>query len=84
MEIELLFAKQTFDYGSHHFCVMNYENKELNYQKTQSKHALNHQVPGKVFLKRKKKKKRKKEKKVPGKVMCSYIYSNSNFNQSHC
>ena len=21
---------------------------------------------------------------VPGKVMCSYIYSNSNFNQSHC
>ena len=40
MEIELLFAKQTFCYGSHHFWVMSYENRELSYQKTQSKRAL--------------------------------------------
>ena len=40
METELLFAKQTFCYGSHHFWVMSYGNRELSYQKTQSKHAL--------------------------------------------
>ena len=37
METELLFAKQTFCYGSHHFWVMSYGNRELSYQKTQSK-----------------------------------------------
>ena len=41
METELLFAKQTFCYGSHHFCVMSYGNRTLSYQKTQSKQALN-------------------------------------------
>ena len=41
METELLFAKQTFCYGCHHFLVMSYENRELSYQKIQSKHALN-------------------------------------------
>ena len=40
METELLFTKQTFCYGSHHFWVMSYGNKELSYQKTRSKHAL--------------------------------------------
>ena len=40
METELLFAKQTFCYGSHHFWVMSYGNRELSYQKTQSKQAL--------------------------------------------
>ena len=39
METELLFAKQTFCYGSHYFWVMSYGNRELSYQKTQSKHA---------------------------------------------
>ena len=37
METELSFAKQPFYYGSHHFWVMSYENKELSYQKKQSK-----------------------------------------------
>ena len=32
METELLFAKQTFCYGSHHFLVMSYGNRELSYQ----------------------------------------------------
>ena len=40
METELLFAKQTFYYGSHHFWVMSYGNRELSYQKTQSKQPL--------------------------------------------
>ena len=40
METELLFAKQTFCYGSHHFWVMSYGNRELSYQKTQTKQAL--------------------------------------------
>ena len=40
METELLFAKQTFCYESHHFWVMSYGNRELSYQKTQSKQAL--------------------------------------------
>ena len=40
METKLLFAKQTFYYGSHHFWVMSYGNRELSYQKTQSKQAL--------------------------------------------
>ena len=44
METELLFAKQTFYYGSHHFWVMSYGNRELSYQKTQSKRALNHAI----------------------------------------
>ena len=39
METKLLFAKQTFCYGSHHFLVMSYGNRELSYQKTQSKRA---------------------------------------------
>ena len=47
METELLFTKQTFYYGSHHFWVMSYGNRELSYQKTQSKQAL------KVFMGRK-------------------------------
>ena len=32
IKTELLFAKQTFCYGSHHFLVMSYENRELSYQ----------------------------------------------------
>ena len=40
METELLFAKQTFCYGSHYFLVMSYGNRELSYQKTPSKQAL--------------------------------------------
>ena len=32
MKTELLFAKQTFYYGFHHFWVMNYGNRELSYQ----------------------------------------------------
>ena len=40
METELLFAKQTFCYGSHHFLVMSYGNRELSYQKTQTKQPL--------------------------------------------
>ena len=40
METKILFAKQTFYYGSHHFWVMSYGNRELSYQKTQSKQAL--------------------------------------------
>ena len=32
METELLFAKQTFCYGSYYFWVMSYENRELSYQ----------------------------------------------------
>ena len=32
METELLFVKQTFCYGSHHFLVMSYGNRELSYQ----------------------------------------------------
>ena len=40
METELLFAKQTFCYGSHHFWVMSYGNRELSYQKTQTKQPL--------------------------------------------
>ena len=47
METELLFAKQTFCRGSHHFWVMSYENRKLSYQKTQSKHAL---TDSKVYL----------------------------------
>ena len=39
IETELLFAKQTFYYGSHYFWVMSYGNRELSYQKTQSKQA---------------------------------------------
>ena len=41
METELLFAKQTFYYGFHQFLIMSYENRELSYQKTQSKRVLN-------------------------------------------
>ena len=41
METELSFAKQLFCYGSHHFWVMSYENRELSYQKMQSKRPLN-------------------------------------------
>ena len=40
METELSFAKQPFCYESHHFWIMNYENRELSYQKTQSKRPL--------------------------------------------
>ena len=40
MKTELLFVKQTFCYGSNHFWVMSYGNRELSYQKTQSKRAL--------------------------------------------
>ena len=32
MKTELLFAKQTFCYKSHHFWVMSYGNRELSYQ----------------------------------------------------
>ena len=39
-QTELLFAKQSFYYGSRHFWVMSYGNRELSYQKTQSKQAL--------------------------------------------
>ena len=42
METKLLFAKQTFCYRSHYFWVMSYGNRELSYQKTQSKRALKH------------------------------------------
>ena len=45
IETELLFAKQTFYYGSHYFWVMSYGNRELSYQKTQSKHALSIPLP---------------------------------------
>ena len=37
METELSFAKQPFYYESHHFWVMSYGNRELSYQKKQSK-----------------------------------------------
>ena len=40
METELSFAKQPFYYGSHHFRVMSYGNRELSYQKSQSKWPL--------------------------------------------
>ena len=40
IETELSFAKQPFCYGSHHFWVMSYENRELSYQKKQSKRHL--------------------------------------------
>ena len=40
METELLFAKQTFAMGPAIFWAMSYGNRELSYQKTQSKHAL--------------------------------------------
>ena len=53
METELLFAKQTFYYGSHLFLVMSYGNRELSYQKTQSKQALNSQAFGLVSPKKK-------------------------------
>ena len=39
IETELLFVKQTFCYESHYFWVMSYGNRELSYQKTQSKRA---------------------------------------------
>ena len=45
METELLFAKQTFYYGSHHFWVISYRNRELSYQKSQSKQALKFLAP---------------------------------------
>ena len=41
IEIELSFAKQPFCYGSYHFWVMSYENRELSYQKRQSKWSFN-------------------------------------------
>ena len=37
METELSFAKQPFCYVSHHFWVISYGNRELSYQKRQSK-----------------------------------------------
>ena len=40
MKIELLFSKQPFCYGSHHFWVMSYGNWELSYGICQSKHPL--------------------------------------------
>ena len=40
METKLLFAKQIFYYGSHHFLIMSYGNRKLSYQKTQSKQAI--------------------------------------------
>ena len=40
METELLFAKQTISYGSHHFCVMSNENRELSYGNHSSKQHL--------------------------------------------
>ena len=36
METELSFAKQPFCYESHHFLVMNYENRKLSYGNRQS------------------------------------------------
>ena len=50
METELLFAKQTFCYWSHHFWVMSYGNRELSYQKTQFKQALGIQVLRSLIL----------------------------------
>ena len=44
METELLFAKQPFCYGSHHFWVMSYENRELNYEICQCKPPLSKSV----------------------------------------
>ena len=43
METELSFAKQPFCYGSHHFWVMSYGNRELSYQKRQSKSLFGQQ-----------------------------------------
>ena len=39
-------VKQPFCYGSHHFLVMSYGNRELSYQKTQSKQALRFLING--------------------------------------
>ena len=41
MKTRLSFAKQPFCYGSHHFWVMSYENRELSYGNMQSKQPLN-------------------------------------------
>ena len=40
MDTKLSFAKQPFCYGSHHFLVISYGNRELSYQKRQSKRPL--------------------------------------------
>ena len=40
METELSFAKQPFCYGSHHFWVMSYGNRELSYGNWLSKQPL--------------------------------------------
>ena len=40
MKTELLFAKQNFCYGSHHFWVMSYRNWELSCGNCLSKQAL--------------------------------------------
>ena len=40
METELSFVKQPFCYGSNHFWVMSYGNRELSNQKRQSKRPL--------------------------------------------
>ena len=50
IETELLFAKQTFYYEFHHFWVMSYGNRELRYQKTQTKQPLNDIVDMKYFF----------------------------------
>ena len=50
METELLFAKQTFCYGSHHFLVMSYGNRELSYQNQQSKWLLIDQQVGRKAI----------------------------------
>ena len=49
IEIELSFAKQPFYYGSYHFWVMSYENRELSYQKRQSKWSFNFLLSNKKF-----------------------------------
>ena len=41
METELSFAKQPFCYGSHHFWVISYGNRELSYENWLSKQPLN-------------------------------------------
>ena len=40
IETELSFAKQPFCYGSHHFWVLSYGNRELSYGNRQSKRPL--------------------------------------------
>ena len=41
METKLSFAKQPFCYGSHHFWVISYGNRELSYENWLSKQPLN-------------------------------------------